>query len=64
MIEARCPEDGMVEAIRRTGPGYVAAVQWHPEFHDPNDHTTFDDSAMLQDFLDAALAARQRGASR
>ena len=47
VVEARCPEDGMVEAIRRTGPGFVAAVQWHPEFHDPADRTTFDDSAML-----------------
>ncbi len=64
VIEARCPEDGMVEAIRRTGPGYVAAVQWHPEFHDPNDHATFDDSAMLQDFLNAALAARRATAAR
>ena len=24
-------DDGMIEAIRRRGPGYVAAVQWHPE---------------------------------
>ena len=64
VVEARCPEDGMVEAIRRTGPGFVAAVQWHPEFHDPADRTTFDDSAMLQDFLNAALAARRASAAR
>ena len=37
VVEARCPEDGMVEAVRKRGPGYVAAVQWHPEFHDVND---------------------------
>ena len=36
-IEARCPDDGMIEAIRRRGPGYLAAVQWHPEFHDTGD---------------------------
>jgi putative glutamine amidotransferase len=36
VVEARCPDDGMVEAFRRTTPGaYVAGVQWHPEFHDP-----------------------------
>ncbi len=57
-VEARCPEDGMVEAIRlREGP-YVAAVQWHPEFHEPGNPVTFNDMPMLQDFLAAALAAR------
>ena len=58
VVEARCPEDGVIEAIRRSGPGYVAAVQWHPEFHDPADDETFDDGALLQDFLEAARQAR------
>ena len=57
--EARCPDDGLVEAIRRRRPGYVAAVQWHPEFHNSAAQGTFDDSAMLRDFLDAARAARK-----
>jgi putative glutamine amidotransferase len=57
VVEARCPDDGTIEAIRR-GPGegaggYVAAVQWHPEFHEPGSPDNFDDSAMLQDFLAA-----------
>ena len=61
VVEARCPDDGIIEAIRRTpqaGEGFVAAVQWHPEFHAPDDPATFDDSALLQDFLAAARAAR------
>lgn len=59
VAEAHCPDDGMVEAIRRTTPGaYVAGVQWHPEFHDPADTGTIDDAPMLQDFLDACRAAR------
>jgi putative glutamine amidotransferase len=61
VVEARCPEDGMVEAIRRDasqGAGFVAAVQWHPEFHAPGDPATFDDSALLHDFLAAARAAK------
>jgi putative glutamine amidotransferase len=38
-VEARCPNDGLIEAIRydnERGPvkSYVAAVQWHPEFHE------------------------------
>lgn len=31
-IVARCPDDGIVEAIEGTTPGhFVLAVQWHPE---------------------------------
>ncbi len=58
VVEARCPDDGMIEAIRRPGPGFVAAVQWHPEFHDPADDCTFDDTPLLLDFLAAARLAR------
>ena len=57
-VEARCPDDGLVEAIRREGMGYVAGVQWHPEFHQPEDPATLDDRAILQDFLTACRAAR------
>jgi putative glutamine amidotransferase len=57
-VEARCPDDGIVEAIRWRGPSFVAGVQWHPEFHDPADDVTFDDGPMLQDFLAAARAAK------
>ena len=31
-ITARCPEDGIIEAIEGTSPDhFVVAVQWHPE---------------------------------
>ncbi len=59
VIEARCPDDGMIEAIRRPGPGFVAGVQWHPEFHRPGDPVTLDDAPILQDFLQAARQARR-----
>jgi putative glutamine amidotransferase len=66
VVEARCPDDGMIEAIRCSGPAWVAAVQWHPEFHaeqlacaDPQQAPdTLDDRPMLADFLAAARAAR------
>ena len=58
VVEARCPDDGLIEAIRKREGGYVAAVQWHPEFHEPDDTATFDDMPMLQDFFDACRAAR------
>lgn len=38
-VAARCPQDGVVEAIEGTHPGhFVLAVQWHPE-------RTYDDDA-------------------
>jgi putative glutamine amidotransferase len=55
VVEARCPDDGIIEAIRRdTGP-FVAAVQWHPEFH-RRDEGMLDDTPLLEDFLDAVRA--------
>jgi putative glutamine amidotransferase len=64
VAEARCPADGTIEAIRKvsaadgTPCSYVAAVQWHPEFHEPGSTTTLDDSLMLQDFLQACRATQ------
>ena len=53
--------DGVVEAIRWTGAGYVFGVQWHPEFHDPADATLLDGTPILDDFL--ATAARHKAAA-
>ena len=57
VVEARCPDDGMIEAIRHTGSAYIAAVQWHPEFHRP-ELETLDDTPLLNDFLSAAQAVK------
>ncbi len=56
-VEARCPDDGTVEAIRSNGPNWVAGVQWHPEFH-KLEYGTLDDAPILDDFLAAARASR------
>jgi len=50
----------MIEAIRWRGDGYIAAVQWHPEFHDPLGQGSFDDGPLLRDFLNAAREVRNR----
>lgn len=59
VVEAWSPEDHTIEAIRRTGGSYMAAVQWHPEFH-RNDLGTLDDGPILNDFLSAVQAAKNR----
>ena len=59
VVEAHCPDDGTVEAIRRSGPSFVAGVQGHPEFHRPGDPATLDDAPILQDFLRACSLARR-----
>jgi putative glutamine amidotransferase len=61
IVEAVSPEDGLIEAIRRpdNGKPYMAAVQWHPEFHQPGSDT-IDDAALLDDFLAAARDVKHR----
>jgi putative glutamine amidotransferase len=63
VVEAVCPQDGMVEAIRWRGPGYVAGVQWHPEFHDSASPHTLDDTPLRDHFL-AAVRAVKAGAAQ
>jgi putative glutamine amidotransferase len=50
-IEAWCPLDGTVEAIRATGFRWVRGVQWHPEFHAAG---LLPAEPLLAEFLQAA----------
>jgi putative glutamine amidotransferase len=59
VVEAVSPDDGMIEAIRHQGDAWIAAVQWHPELHFP-DQGVVDDTPLLTDFLAAARAARDK----
>ena len=49
----------------RTRPvqSYLAAVQWHPEFHDWKNASILSGDALLSDFLNAARATRRESAS-
>jgi putative glutamine amidotransferase len=59
-IEARCPDDGTIEAVRWRGASYVAAVQWHPEFHtDKTEPGLIDDGPLLADFRAACRVAQR-----
>ena len=53
-VEAWSEPDRIVEAIRFAGRGYVFGVQWHPEFHAPDDRSFLDDTPILDEFLAAA----------
>ncbi len=61
VVEALSEPDRIVEAIRFTGQAYVFAVQWHPEFHAPDDPSFLDDTPILDDFL--AAAAQHKSAA-
>lgn len=57
-VEARSPADGIIEAVRWRGPSFVAAVQWHPEFHDWTDANLLPGEPLLNDFLGAVDGRR------
>jgi putative glutamine amidotransferase len=55
-VEARSVADGIIEAIRRPGDTYVAAVQWHPEFTPVDRGGLVDPVPLVSEFVDAASA--------
>lgn len=52
-VEAHSEPDGVIEAVRGGGPGYICAVQWHPEFHGGRSGF-LDGGPLLDEFLRAA----------
>jgi putative glutamine amidotransferase len=52
-IDARCPDDGLIEAFHYSGPEPVwfQAVQWHPEFSHTLGSTVIDPEPLLDRFL-------------
>lgn len=52
-IVARCPDDGIIEAVEGTSPDhFVLAVQWHPE-------RSVDDDAVARAIFSALVKAAQ-----
>lgn len=54
-VVARSPEDGLIEAVERTGEAFAVAVQWHPERIFESDPAS---RAMFAAFVQAAGAWR------
>lgn len=52
-VEARSAGDGIIEAIRWRGAGFVLGVQWHPEFHAPLDARLLPREPLIDAFLKA-----------
>lgn len=61
VVEAQS-SDGIIEAVRWKGAGYVAGFQWHPEFH-LGDPELLDSAPIMLDFLAAGQSGRTRGPS-
>lgn len=47
--------DGVIEAIRRDGEGFVYGVQWHPEFQWQPGSEMLSPAPLMRAFLDAAI---------
>ena len=60
VVEATGEPDGIIEALRWSGPGFVFGMQWHPEFLalEALHPQQLDGSPILKDFLDAARLRR------
>ena len=59
-VEARSTEDGLVEAIKWSGPSYARGLQWHPEFHADRE-TLLASAPVMLDFLNACAQRRREG---
>lgn len=56
-VVARCPEDGIIEALEGTSPDhFVLAVQWHPERSPEDDESS---RAIFRALVEAARARQE-----
>jgi putative glutamine amidotransferase len=55
-------EDGVVEALRWEGDGFIVGVQWHPEFHDHRYPDVLPADPLMEAFFEAARTRRAQPA--
>ena len=57
-VAARCPQDGVIEALESTLPGqWAVAVQWHPERSYDEDPAS---RALFRALIDAAREPKRQ----
>jgi len=61
VVDAKACDDGIVEAVRWLGNGYMVGCQWHPEFQRPYPEL-LDSGPIMSDFLAAARVAKNQPA--
>ncbi|HXZ48044.1 MAG TPA: type 1 glutamine amidotransferase [Usitatibacter sp.] len=61
IVEATSEPDGVIEAVRWEGRSFVAGVQWHPEFMDPDDPALIDSKPLLRAFVAASELRKKTG---
>lgn len=59
VVEARHPEDGIIEAIRDPQHPYFLGVQWHPELHPEPADADLAGAVLFADFARAVHTARR-----
>lgn len=58
VVEARCSQDGIIEAVRLPGDRLVVGVQWHPEFTAIDDPVELAAGPLVTELTEAAREAR------
>jgi putative glutamine amidotransferase len=58
VVEAVSAQDGIIEAIRYKKSNFAVGLQWHPEFHQPEQSELLDCTPILDNFLRAARETR------
>ncbi len=51
-------DDGVIEAMRGSGEGFIVGVQWHPEFHDGRDPSLLAADPLMRAFLEAVAVRK------
>lgn len=57
-------QDGVIEAIRHAGHGYLVGVQWHPEFHDSRYPDLLSPHPLMHAFIEEAVRQKSNPQNR
>ena len=58
-VEALCPQDNIIEAIRIPSHVYCLGIQWHPEFQNPEQKRLLPAETLIQDFTQSIIKRKK-----